>query len=313
MKDKLTILVPLKDRSEYTKRFMSKSNDKKCPFKILLADGGGDVDIENHLKEYANYPNLNYEYFRCPFDSTFGHFYKKMKNAVDKIETPYICSLDNDDWFEVDGMTECVSILDKENYSSARGSLCASDGSNIWSTYRDDITGNTGVDRIIDQSKHFHSNWHNVMHTKIAKICWSIIEILNPTNFRFVEQINCYIPVVFGNSHRGDFPWVHHRRGERIETENGSLANHFPDQKTWITSNYWPENFNKMTEAVGVVISYVDNISVYEAMEKFRSAYPYKLPHLSDLLTDRINYAKSLGYNKERIDKMKEIVHQYSV
>ena len=77
MKDKLTILVPLKDRSEYTKRFMSKTNDKKCTFKILLADGGGDVDIENHLKEYTNYPNLNYEYFRYPFDSTFEHFYKK--------------------------------------------------------------------------------------------------------------------------------------------------------------------------------------------------------------------------------------------
>ena len=68
-----------------------------------------------------------------------------------------------------------------------------------------------------------------------------------------------------------------------------------------------------MTEAVGVAIAHVDDISVYEAMDVFTSAYLYKLPNLNDLLVDRIKFAKSLGYNEERIAAMKNIVQKYSL
>lgn len=313
MKDKLTIIVPLKGRPNYTIKFMERMSERNCPFKILIADGGKDIEIENLLSSHESYENLDYEYIRYPYDKTLTEYYQKMEDVSSRVDTPYVSIQDNDDWFEIEGMSECVSILENENYTSSRGALSNSTGDNIWSQYPDDIIGDTAVARVADQSKYFHSNWHSVMKSDVLKISMSFLNAASPSNFRFVEQINCYIPIVFGNGHRGDFPWMNHRRGERIQTEGGCLSSHFPDQQTWINSNYWTEDFNKMTEAVGVAISHVDGVSVYEAMEWFTTTYPHKLPHLTDLLTDRINYAKSLGYNKERIDKMKEIVHQYSV
>jgi len=237
-----------------------------------------------------------------------------MKNVSEKIKTPYTSMQDNDDYFDIEGMLKSVEILKNENYYSSRGSVIHNPGGhNMYDTYPNSIVGESAVDRVIDQSTHFHSNWHNVMHTNIVKICWSIIETLNPTNFRFVEQLNCYLPIVFGNGHRGDYSWMIHNAGDRIETETGCLQDHFPDQLTWINSSHWLENFNKMTEAVGAVISHVDKIPIDEALNEFTSAYPLKLPHLKEPLEERINQAKSLGYNKERISAMSEIISSYSI
>jgi len=289
---------------------MSKLNNENCPFPVLIADGGSD-HLEEELKSYSN---VNYEYIRYPFDSSLDQFYKKMKNVSEKIKTPYTSMQDNDDYFDMEGMSRSVEILKNENYHSSRGSVIHNPGGdNMYDTYPNSIVGESAVDRVIDQSKHFHSNWHNVMHTNIVKICWSIIETLNPTNFRFVEQLNCYLPIVFGNGHRGDYSWMIHNAGNRIETETGCLQDHFPDQLTWINSSHWLENFNKMTEAVGAVISHVDKIPIDEALNEFTSAYPLKLPHLKEPLEERINQAKSLGYNKERISAMSEIISSYSI
>ena len=68
-----------------------------------------------------------------------------------------------------------------------------------------------------------------------------------------------------------------------------------------------------MTEAVGAVISHVDKIPIDEALNEFTSAYPLKLPHLKEPLEEKINQAKSLGYNKERISVMSEIISSYSI
>ena len=112
----LTILLPLKDRRQYTKRFMSKLHDENCPFPVLIADGGSD-HLEEELKSYSN---VNYEYIRYPFDSSLEQFYKKMKDVADKIKTPYVSMQDNDDYFDIDGMSRSVEILKNENCHSSR-------------------------------------------------------------------------------------------------------------------------------------------------------------------------------------------------
>tara|TARA_R110000824_G_scaffold253324_1_gene442218 strand:- start:405 stop:842 length:438 start_codon:yes stop_codon:yes gene_type:complete len=140
-----------------------------------------------------------------------------------------------------------------------------------------------------------------------------MINAVKPQNFRFTEQLSGYLNIVWGNSYRGDFPWLIHYNEERIKTENGSLQDHFPDQSTWINSDYWLDEFNKMTEAVGVAIAHHDGISIGDAMDKFLESYPYKLPNLNKLLKKRILEAKELGYNEKRIDKLFSIVKECDV
>ena len=77
----LTIILPLKDRSKYTYRWMEYANQYYKDYKIIIADGGKDKDIQNHLSNYSNYKDLNYSYIRYPYDSDIKSYFEKISNA----------------------------------------------------------------------------------------------------------------------------------------------------------------------------------------------------------------------------------------
>jgi glycosyltransferase domain-containing protein len=309
----VTILLPLKDRPQYTKRFLSHLNESVCPFEIIIADGGKDKEIQSILELPSNFPNLSYKYIRYPYDETMDDFYEKMANAVTEINTDLVMVMDNDDFIHIDGIHKCLEILQSAQYSSARGRIDSMNGHNMYTKYPNSITGQTACDRLIDQTKHFHGNWHNVTRTNYVQACWSMINITKPQNMRFTEQLTGYLNVMWGDGYRGDFPWLIHDHGERIKTENGSLNSHFPDQKTWIMSDYWLEEFNKMTEIIGVSIAEYDKIPIDDAMNIFTETYPYKLPDLKDILYNRIAEAKDLGYNSTRINKLFDTIKRNNI
>ena len=120
---KLTIVLTLKDRIEFTYRWMKYMNDVKCPYKILVADGGESLEIEKHLKNTHNYPNLVYDYIRYPVDENLDLFYKKLANVSSLVVTDYVLWADNDDFFLLDHVKEMIQFLDfNTDYIGARGS-----------------------------------------------------------------------------------------------------------------------------------------------------------------------------------------------
>jgi glycosyltransferase domain-containing protein len=325
MDNNFSILLVLKDRPHYTVRYMGYLNHIKFPYKIIIADGGKNLEIQNILENKKNYSNLNYEYIRFPYDETLNDFYEKMAMAVEQIESPTVSVMDNDDFILLEGIPKCLHILkENEHYSSSRGAILSiavshdvfgylSVGKNMYSKYPNSIIGETAVDRMIDQTKKYHGNWHNVARSNHTKALWAMINVAKPQNMRFIEQLTGYLNTIWGDSHRSDFPFMLHQHGQRIETQEGTLASHFPDQEVWINSDFWIEDFNKMTEVVGVGMALYDNIPVEEAMEKFANSYHYKLPHLKDLLEKKIEECKKVGYNKDRIKKLFEVLRKYKV
>ena len=308
-----SILLVLKDRSRYTKRLMNKWNSEKFPYKIWIADGGKDDAIASVLSDKSNFSNLDYEYMRYPFDATLQDFHNKMASAVMKIDTDTTMLMDNDDFIEVDGINRCVEILKDNSYCSARGLMQTVYGDNMYELYPDSIIGSSAAERVIKQTQQFHSNWHNVARTKYIQAMWKIIKIANPQNFRIVEQSTCYLNTVFGNSYRGDFPWMHHGQSERIQLSSGTLQSHFPSQQEWINSGYWLEEFNKLTEMVGAAISYHDGVSIEDGLKIFRECYHFKLPELKDLLDIRVSQAFKLGYNYNKIDQMLQVMQELNI
>lgn len=312
MKNDFSILLVLKDRPQYTKRFMNSLDGNGFPFKVLVADGGKDTEIPKLFEQNA-WPSVNVDYVRYPYDATLEDFYEKMNDAVSRIQTEFVSVMDNDDFILTEGIEKCLDVLRDSRYSSARGRIDDMAGNNMYTKFPNSITGETVLDRVVDQTKHFHGNWHNVTRTKHVQACWSMLNITKPKNMRFTEQITGYLNVIWGDGYRGDFPWLIHDNGERIETETGSLQNHFPDQETWINSDYWLDEFNKMTELMGVSISCKDKIPVEEAMKEFTNTYPEKLPHLRSMLNSRLAEARSMGYNKERILLLTDVVGKFNV
>ncbi|KKS40166.1 MAG: hypothetical protein UV03_C0011G0022 [candidate division WWE3 bacterium GW2011_GWE1_42_16] len=250
--EKITIIVPLKGREQCTFRFLDLlSKDLEYlgnPIKIIFADGG-DKDLS---RELLHYTNVNCEYRKFPYDSTLTDFHNKMFETVKSIRTEYCVIIDNDDYFTTNGILYIVGYLENHlNMSSARGSVKRFYNNNpqklyenIYGTYLCSIVGLSSEERIIEQSKGPHSNWHNVMRTTDAIKSFGLLSIADPTNFRFTGQIIDYLSVVWGNSIRlNDIDFIYHGEGsERIK----GIEEHFPPQNKWITQTDWTENFRKM-------------------------------------------------------------------
>ena len=325
MNNNFSILLVLKDRPFYTLRFMSYLEYIKFPHKIIIADGGKNLQIQEILQHSKNFPNLNYKYIRYPYDETLNHFHEKMALATQEIQTPTVAVLDNDDFILSEGISKCLYVLkENDNYSSARGAILSAGishdvyghlnvGANMYTKYPNSIMGKTASDRMIEQTKRFHGNWHNITRSNHIKALWGMTNVIKPRNMRFTEQITGYLIALWGDGYRSDFPWLLHQNGQRIQVEGGTLDSHYPDQQTWINSDFWIEDFNKMTEVIGVAISQHDNIPINEGLEIFASSYHHKLPHLKDILDKRVAECRKVGYNNKRIEKLLKVVEQYNV
>ena len=112
MNNKLTIILTLKDRTEFTIRWLNYMNDMKCPYQILIADGGESAVIQDILKDKSNYPNLIYLYIRYPFDLNVNFYYKKLLDIVSRVSTPYMLFADNDDFFILKHFHDYIEFLD---------------------------------------------------------------------------------------------------------------------------------------------------------------------------------------------------------
>jgi len=122
-KEELTIILTLKDRANFTYRWMQYMNDIRCPYKILIADGGQDKDIENQLQNINNYPNLDYSYKRFPPDKTLSDFYRKFVAVINLVKTPYLLFADNDDFFLIDRIPQFINFLNQNSdYTACGGS-----------------------------------------------------------------------------------------------------------------------------------------------------------------------------------------------
>jgi glycosyltransferase domain-containing protein len=209
MNSRLTIILTLKDRPLFTKRWMSYMNDMRCPYKILIADGGKDQSIEENLRDHRNYPYLNYEYVRYPYDSSREVFYQKRDDIISQVETPYVLIADNDDFYLLDRVPEILDTLDNDkDIVGARGRHVnftvydvnqQKNNNNVNGTHYLAITNeipsidaNTSVERIEElcgnMSRYdYYMNWYCVFRAEAVKTAWKNILDIKVKEAVFVE------------------------------------------------------------------------------------------------------------------------------
>ena len=123
---KLTIVLTIKDRVAFTYRWMQYMNDLRCPYRILIADGGKDKEVESHLRYYPHYPNLDFEYIRYPFDAVIEDYLVKLENVISRVDTEYILLADDDDFYLLERISEMTAFLDEhKDYVGVRGEQVA--------------------------------------------------------------------------------------------------------------------------------------------------------------------------------------------
>lgn len=103
MTGKLTIVLPLKGRPEFTQRFLKHAC--RGPHEILVADGS--LSPQRHLVEAYG---AQYHYHEP--DHTLADYWAKMVWALDLVQTPYAMVADNDDFPLHRALDLCVSFLE---------------------------------------------------------------------------------------------------------------------------------------------------------------------------------------------------------
>ena len=121
----LTILLTLKDRAEFTRRWMAYAERIRFPFKVLIADGGTDASVPAMLADRGHFPNVDYEYLRYPEDTDYRRYYAKIDDALGRVRTPFVAMTDNDDFLVPETLARSVRFLASNPDYASCGGLCA--------------------------------------------------------------------------------------------------------------------------------------------------------------------------------------------
>ena len=114
MKNNLTILLTIFNRSEYTLRWINTYIDKSCPFQVFICDGGNDKNLEEKLTKLSErYEKITYQKFN--YYENYNNFYEKFYFAVENIKTKYIYIAEDDDYLIYENIYNSIKFLDQND------------------------------------------------------------------------------------------------------------------------------------------------------------------------------------------------------
>jgi glycosyltransferase domain-containing protein len=119
---RLTLILPVYGRDDFTKRFVRYCQYNKCPFHIIIGNGKPNKKNINFFQNSKNFRGLSYEYHQFE-DKNFYDFYSKMHKLATLVKTKYAMQVDNDDFVIFSGLSKMLDQLDKSSnlYISGKG------------------------------------------------------------------------------------------------------------------------------------------------------------------------------------------------
>ncbi len=110
MKNYISIIIPIKGRSEFTYRILSYLSLIKFPYQIYICDGS--INKSDNLKIIKIYKSkLNLNYLTFPYDKNYKYFLRKIYKTLKLVKTKHVMLLPNDDFVNID----LLKIIQKKN------------------------------------------------------------------------------------------------------------------------------------------------------------------------------------------------------
>ncbi len=106
----LNVLLTVKDRPQFTRRWLDYASRVSLPFAICIADGGCNDAVPKLLEENS-YANISITYIRFTPDESYRSYYAKIRTALEEIESEFCLMADDDDFYSVDGICRCIGFL----------------------------------------------------------------------------------------------------------------------------------------------------------------------------------------------------------
>lgn len=281
MKHQLTLLVTLKDRSEFTERLCRYFELVEYPFHVLFADGSlGDKNEKIFKKKH----DFDYTYIRFPKDNGIEDFYKKCADAIKKVKTPYVMIADNDDFPIIGGQLKAVEFLEKNpSYVGCNGKV----GGVILSPEPNSIKGKnslflpyychvmdvpvsldqeSALERIQSFLKNFYSIYYSVFRTESLKETFKYIKDLNPNDLGVHELFFSYMQISQGKIH--SIPSVTYIR------QKGSSQSS-KTQKDWIDRLFYTDWLSDLKEATKETARHISKNEKKDCEEIYDQLYEF--------------------------------------
>ena len=314
MSKKLTIILTLKDRIDFTYRWMNYMNDIKCPYHILIADGGESKSVENGLSDYSKYPNLNYTYIRYPFDRDLSIFYKKLVDVIARVTTPYMLLADNDDFYILDHFYDYINFLDKnQDYVSCGGSsillrLLNKDNEVVndtigynFSTFLYNQPRTIDNEINIDRIQYFFTNvepnllwwnWNNIHRKDIMVKIFNYINSIRPLEIVVME---IYFHLALLNHGKiKQFESIFYVRQDGTSQLTKSVNNHFNLSERFIINN----SIQDVMKLVDVLFNLENRVLVKRGVVKWFILASNNIYQDPNELKKRNNFINCLSYLK---------------
>jgi len=135
--NKLTIILTIAGREDFTQRWLSYMNHHTCPYKIIIGDSGNDPFFDNTENINKYFPNLSCSYHRFnpsaldklesknsegAIEPLVFYFQHKLATLLNFVETDYVTLHDNDNLYALDHFKKYIEFLDSDqSYVGVRG------------------------------------------------------------------------------------------------------------------------------------------------------------------------------------------------
>lgn len=266
----MTVLLPLRDRVEFTYRWMEYADQTRFPFKILIADGGSDGDLSKILSSENSYTNINYYYKKSPFDSDYSHYYAKMVSALSEIETPFVALTDNDSFPIASGLEKSLDfLLENPDYSTCRGQHVdfilenSSDGKDafifgqrlkIHRLYYDkrhtiwkSLDSDDPLERIEEWSHYTNINFYNVHRKEHILAAWRFIAECDLMDLFLTDIAVTLFTLAAGKTKVFDYPFMMRQQNTPVAASKEAARKADILERMFIEK--WTADINRLIEA----------------------------------------------------------------
>ena len=283
----LTILLPLKDRTAFTYRWMSYANAVRLPFNVYIADGGDEDGAQQALSDHSRFPFVRYEYHRYPFDRSLGDFYAKIEDALSRIDTPLVAMAANDDFFVIDALRQAAAFLiEHPDYVTCGGgcaqfwidrSRCESKdalyGTVDWKYSCDTVVGgaDTARARLRNPLLRGHAFYNHVMRTDLLRAHFHVLRTLQLANLFLHEQLIEYLTAIAGKSQVFDTLYI--ARQWNSPTYGGAHLDISGDWVGCMLQPTWSEDFEKFVTVISEALAAADGLALEEARRYVIASY----------------------------------------
>lgn len=297
----LTILLPLKDRVAFTRRWLAYAAAALPTTRILVADGGADTTVHAVVEERKS-QGLNVEYLRYPYDAGYAEFYAKLADALGRVTTPFVVLADNDDFFLPQALTRAVEFLQAHPDHVACGGQCAvfwmagSRSPGTDTTYGDAVewkvssqfssdVADTARQRLRERCLGANDVFYAVHRTELLRRHFEKLRACNPSDLFLMEQLVMFLTTIAGKTRQLEMLYIA-RQQDSPGSSGGAHQQRFGDWYDRMLVPTWSGDFTRFADCSAEALARADGIPIEDARRAVLEAY--KMSVAPSLLADLV-------------------------